>query len=36
MGAYLFAWNIWRTIGTAAVPRAVRASRTTALPVVEG
>ena len=36
IGAYLFAYNIWRTLDAVAPPRTVPPSRRPALPVVEG
>jgi cbb3-type cytochrome oxidase subunit 1 len=36
VGAYLFAYNIWRTLDALARPRAVPSIRRPALPVVEG
>jgi cytochrome c oxidase cbb3-type subunit 1 len=35
LGAYLFAYNIWRTLGAATQPRAVPAARGPGLPVVQ-
>jgi hypothetical protein len=36
VGAYLFAYNIWRTLDAVARPRTAHFARQPALPVVEG